>query len=224
MNVGSLSGTLPIQVGIADDYPVVLRGVESILEHCHDIVVAFSVESIVLLLKQLEEARPVDVLLCDYAFDDTPQADGLNLLRKIKRIAPSTHVLFLSAHAVPHIISGVLELGAAGFIGKSKTDFANLPQAIRTVQTGHIYLPSSLSSLLLEQVFWKKNQAVRLEMLSERELVVVRMICEGFSVAAIAERLHRSPKTVSNQKLSAMKKLGANNDIELSRIFRDLSS
>lgn len=224
MNAGGSSETLPIQVGIADDYPVVLRGVESILEHCHDIVVAFSVESIALLLKRLEETQPVDVLLCDYAFDDTPQEDGLTLLKKIRRIAPSTRVLFLSAHAVPHIISGVLRLGAAGFIGKSRTDFASLPQAIRTVQAGHIYLPASLSSLLLEQVFWEKNQAVRLDKLSERELVVVRMICEGFSVAEIAGRLYRSPKTISNQKLSAMKKLGASNDIELSHIFRDLSS
>lgn len=224
MNVGGLNEVLPIRVGIADDHPVVLRGVESILEHCQDIVVVFSVESVALLFKQLEEEQPVDVLLCDYAFDDTPHADGLNLLKKIRRIAPSIHVLFLSVHAVPHIISGVLKLGAAGFIGKNKTDFASLPQAIRTVRDGHIYLPVSLSSLLLEQVFWKKNQTVRLDMLSERELIVVRMICEGFSVAEIAERLYRSPKTVSNQKLSAMKKLGANNDIELSHIFRDLSS
>lgn len=221
MEQGHPVGNNLIRVGIADDYPVVLRGVESILTPCPEMVVEFSAECIARLMECLEKT-PVDVLLCDYTFDEDPHADGLNLLRRIRRSAPSTRVIFLSAHAVPHIISGALELGAAGFIGKGKSDFTNLPQAIRTVHGGNIYLPPSLSSLLLEQIFGRNTQPAGLSSLSERELTVARMICRGMTIGEIAQKQCRSPKTISNQKLSAMKKLGVSNDVELSRIFRDI--
>lgn len=217
-----MSTNNPIRVGIADDYPVVLRGVESILAPCSDIELAFAAESIAQLMDGLANS-PVDVLLCDYAFDDDPQADGLMLLRKIRRYAPNMRTIFLSAHALPHIISGALELGAAGFIGKSKADFTNLPQAVRSVHAGNIYLPESLSALLLSQIFSHQARASGLQSLSEREMTVARMICQGLSINTIAQRLHRSPKTISNQKTAAMKKLGVDNDVELSRVFRDLS-
>jgi two-component system capsular synthesis response regulator RcsB len=50
------------------------------------------------------------------------------------------------------------------------------------------------------------------------------MICNGMSIGAIAERLKRSPKTVSNQKNAGMKKLGARNDVELAAIMRKFRS
>jgi len=211
-----------IRVGIADDYPVVLRGVEAILSQCTDMELLFAEEDIGQLLAQLKHA-PIDVLLCDYSFDKDPLADGLELLRRISRIAPEVKVIFLSAHAAPHIISGALDLGAAGFIGKGKDDFASLPHAIRSAYEGKIYLPPSLSALMLGQMFTHQTDRIGLNMLSERELTVVQMICQGMSIGSVAERLHRSPKTISNQKVAAMKKLGVSNDVELCQAFRDLN-
>lgn len=215
-------GTL-IRVGIADDFPVVLRGVEAILAPCTDIALGFSAESIAQLMTALEQT-PVDVLLCDYAFDEDLQADGLDLLKRLRRHHPTLKVIFLSAHAQPQIIASALELGAVGFIGKSRNDFVNLPQAIYCVQNGQIYLPQSLSSALLGSLFSTQPRQNGLGQLSERELVVARMICQGMSISAIAERLNRSPKTISNQKIAAMKKLGVRNDVELSQVFQSLGS
>lgn len=220
----SLVQALPagvIRVGVADDYPVVLRGVESIISPCSDMRIIFSVETIHALMEQLKK-HPVDILLCDYTFEDDTQADGLDLLGKLQRFAPKMRVIFFSGHAAHHIISSALKLGAAGFVGKNKSDFVNLPQAIRSVNAGNIYLPPSLSALLLEQMYGNNNKLTGIQSLSGRELAVTQMICEGMSISDIAARLHRSPKTISNQKLSAMKKLGAFNDVDLSRIFRDI--
>ncbi len=212
-----------IRVAIADDYPVVLRGIEAILAPCPDITLAFSAESITQLMACLEQAA-VDVLLCDYAFDDDPQADGIDLLKRLRRHHPAVKVIFLSAHAQPHIISSALELGAVGFIGKSRSDFVNLPQAIYCVQNGQVYLPQSLSSALLGNLYRVHTRQSGLGQLSERELTVARMICQGMSIGTIAERLKRSPKTISNQKVAAMKKLGVSNDVELSRVFQTLDN
>ncbi|QNB09805.1 response regulator transcription factor [Herbaspirillum frisingense] len=162
---------------------------------------------------------PVDVLLCDYIFDYEPHADGLTRLRKIRLSAPVTRIIFLSAYAEPSIIADALRLGAAGFIGKGTADFANLPQAIRDAHIGNIYLSPSLSALMLRRLFDRKAKPTGIDNLSERELQIVRMIHQGMSIGEIADRECRSPKTISNQKQSAMKKLGVNNDVQLIQLF-----
>ncbi|WP_327192032.1 helix-turn-helix transcriptional regulator [Xanthomonas cassavae] len=49
------------------------------------------------------------------------------------------------------------------------------------------------------------------------------MTADGLTIAEIAERLHRSPKTISNQKIAAMRKLGARNDVELAALMQKLN-
>jgi two-component system capsular synthesis response regulator RcsB len=133
-------------------------------------------------------------------------------------------VLFLSSFSAFHIVSGALNHGAAGFIGKKEEDFAALPTAVRSVYGGSVYLPASLASVVLSNVF-KPDVKVRgnlQEALSPRELEVVRLLFDGSTIMEIADRLSRSPKTISNQKNSAMKKLAAKNDVELAKVVRDL--
>jgi two-component system capsular synthesis response regulator RcsB len=212
-----------IRVGIADDHPFILLGVEHIMLPCPDIEICFKSESIGQLLDRLVEI-PVDVLLCDYEFEGDPYADGLNLLDRIQRISPATQVVFLSAHCSTYIVSAALKAGAAGFIGKGREGLANLAIAVRTVKSGNIYLPDSLARKMQStEGCTGENDASR-GVLSEKEATVVRMICSGMSIGAIADRLKRSRKTVSNQKNAGMKKLGARNDVELVAIMREFCS
>jgi two-component system capsular synthesis response regulator RcsB len=162
--------------------------------------------------------------VCDYEFEGDPYADGLNLLDRIQRISPPTQVLFLSAHSSTYIVSAALSAGAAGFIGKGREGLANLAAAVRTVRAGSAYLPDSLATKLQSTVRRTGETDAPCNALSEKEATVVRMICNGMSIGAIAERLKRSPKTVSNQKNAGMKKLGVRNDVELVAIMREFCS
>ncbi|OAX57567.1 response regulator transcription factor [Xanthomonas graminis] len=209
-----------IRVGIADDHPIVLLGVNSVLKDNLDIEVVFSCEAIDQLLQLLAE-HPVDVLLCDYEFESDPQADGLHLLQRLRRLVPRTAILVLSAHSAPSIVSAALSLGASGFIGKSRADFGNLVTAVRNVAAGQMYVPGSLSAALLAARYGKSG-IVGVEALSAKEASVARMTADGLSIGEIATRLKRSPKTISNQKVAAMKKLGAKNDVELAALLREL--
>lgn len=209
-----------IRVGIADDHPIVLLGVNSVLKDSLDIEVVFSCEAIDQLLQLLAE-HPVDVLLCDYEFESDPQADGLHLLQRLRRLVPKTAILVLSAHSAPSIVSAALGLGASGFIGKSRADFGNLVTAVRNVAAGQMYVPGSLSAALLAARYGKSG-IVGVEALSAKEASVARMTADGLSIGEIATRLKRSPKTISNQKVAAMKKLGAKNDVELAALLREL--
>ncbi|VVU54047.1 LuxR family transcriptional regulator [Burkholderia anthina] len=208
-----------ITVGVADDHPLILRGVEYLLSASIDIEMRFQSESIGQLLDMLA-AKPVDVLVCDYEFEGDPYPDGLDLLVRIRRTFPGTRVLFLSSHASAYIVSKALDAGAAGFIGKGGEDYVDLAAAIRTVRSGGEYLSSSLKSQALFAESHSRRNGTRIEMLSAKEATVVRMICAGMSIAAIAERLKRSRKTISNQKNAGMKKLGARNEVELATIMQ----
>ncbi|AXW64655.1 DNA-binding response regulator (plasmid) [Ralstonia solanacearum] len=210
-----------IKVGIADDHPIVLLGATSMLKDHPDIEVVFTCETIEQLLEQLVE-HPVDILLCDYEFESDPQADGLHLLQRLRRLVPETRILLLSAHSTPSIVSATLSLGASGFIGKSRADFGNLATAVRKVASGSLYVPGSLSAALLSARYGKSG-IVGMEALSTREVIVAQMTADGLTIGEIAARLRRSPKTISNQKVAAMKKLGVKNDVELAAVLRELS-
>ncbi|MCC8395675.1 response regulator transcription factor [Paraburkholderia sp. MMS20-SJTR3] len=209
-----------LRVGLADDHPFILLGVEHLLLKCPDIEVCFKTESIQQLLDLLDEV-PVEVLVCDYEFEGDPYADGLGLLDRIRRVAPATRVVFLSSHSSPYIVSAALNAGAAGFIGKGQEGFVNLPTAVRTARNQSVYVPESLMDKVLQSNALTTETGATPGALSEKEATVVRMICDGMSISAIAARLKRSPKTVSNQKNAGMKKLGAKNDIELVTIMRE---
>lgn len=209
-----------ITVGVADDHPVVLQGVSSLLDACSDINIVFTTGHIGTLLELLIE-KPVNVLVCDYEFEADRHADGLNLLARIRRIAPDTRVLFLSSHSSAYIVTAALGAGAAGFVGKQHEDFANLAVAIRTVSHHNVYVPASLKARMLATT-GVANRTSWTARLSEKEATVVRMTCAGLSITDIAGRLNRSPKTVSNQKNAGMKKLGARNDIELLKVMREV--
>ncbi|WP_371141008.1 response regulator [Burkholderia cepacia] len=210
-----------ITVGVADDHPLILRGVEHLLSVNTDIEICFQSRCIGQLLDMLVE-KPVDVLVCDYEFEDDPYPDGLDLLVRIRRTAPATRVLFLSSHASAYIVSAALDAGAAGFVGKGGDDYMDLASAIRVVKNEGIYLPSSLKSQMLLAISHSRRRETRAEMLSTKEATVVRMTCAGMSISEIAERLKRSRKTISNQKNAGMKKLGARNEVELAAIMRKL--
>lgn len=209
-----------ISVGIADDHPVVLQGVASLLRAQSDIDIRFATESIGTLLELLVD-QPVDVLVCDYEFESDRHADGLNLLARVRRVAPHTRVLFLSVHTSAYIVSAALKAGAVGFIGKQHKDFASLAAAIISVSNQNVYVPDSLKQRMLSTAANSSRQTSWLTRLSEKEATVVRMICEGLSIGDIARRLNRSPKTVSNQKNAGMKKLGVRNDVELAKVMRE---
>jgi two-component system, NarL family, captular synthesis response regulator RcsB len=211
-----------IRVGIADDHPFILLGVDHLLQRHPDIQVCFKSESIGRLLQLLVDV-PVDVLVCDYEFEGDPYADGLNLLDRIRRVAPAVRVVFLSAHSSTHIISSALNAGAAGFVGKGPEGFVGLVTAIRVAKNKRVFLPDSIANRILSTSGCAAEGGSSLDSLSEKELTVVRMICDGMSIGAIAERLNRSRKTVSNQKNAGMKKLGARNDVELVTIVREWS-
>lgn len=204
-----------INIGVLDSQPIVLYGIKHLLKDSVDISLDFLSNNIDSFFSHMEEASSyINVILCDYEFINDPKPDGLALLKKIKRLYPNVIVILFSANYTPYVVSSAIGLGALGFIDKF-CDESHLIKAIMHIKkTSKVYLSETIMKQLLVKMV--SNQVVNCKMtLSKSEFEVVRLVSEGLSLNDIARKLHKSPKTISNQKNSAMRKIGVNNNIAL---------
>lgn len=217
-SVGSSNTHRSINVIVADDHPVVSAGVASILSAEMDINV-IGVTSTIAGLHLLLQEQPCDVLICDYSFTGDQQPDGVALFKRLRRNHPDISILVLTAHQdIALLVARIMDTGVAGFLRKSSPDFARLAAIVRRVHGGHKFVDPAVASELLEV---GTTTQTSIELLSERELEVFRMLGRGMSVTEIAMHTNRSIKTISHQKMKAMHKLGARSEADLYRIYAE---
>jgi two-component system, NarL family, captular synthesis response regulator RcsB len=215
-----------------DDHEVVLSGITYQLEREQGIAVLGTFSASRYLFDYLAKHAPAlvhtrHVLLLDYALG--PQdTDGIALIRRLCVQYPASPILIVSGHHQPSIVRLALMAGARGYIGKDCT-IAELVDAIRRVADGGKYVHPSLAerndlvpSAGAEAPAEAGEPASLATLLSPRELEVLRLVLQGIEVRHIAEKLHRSNKTISSQKRSAYRKLGIASDSELFRLERGL--
>ncbi|WP_175813677.1 response regulator transcription factor [Burkholderia contaminans] len=208
---------------VADDHPIVLVGIRRMLDGLPDIQIvatAGTTEELVAVLTR----HTCDVLICDFTFNTDASQDGIRLIERLLHLHPSVRIILLTVHEELMLVQRVLEMGVAGFIGKSSSTLEGLPLAIRAVYGGGLYLDPAISRMLSDRLLRKSPEARVGNPLSltKKEFEVVRLLVRGMSVTDIARETGRSIKTISTQKVRALKKLGARNDSELGERFRDL--
>jgi DNA-binding NarL/FixJ family response regulator len=149
----------------------------------------------------------VDVALVDLCL---PVIDGVALTSLLRETNPECHVLAMSAVEEPLQIARVLRAGANGYFFKSQ-DSEELAAAIRLVQGGVRYLPSSVSHAQL-------SACQTLDVLSAREREVLELLIDGCSNDEIASALFVARRTVETHRQRIMKKLGAHTIADLVHI------
>jgi DNA-binding NarL/FixJ family response regulator len=190
-----------LRVVVADDHPVVRKGLKALLEeqgHVRVVAEASDGES---AFRQAETLHP-DVLLLDLTM---PKLTGVEAMNLIRRCCPLVKVLALSDNEDRWYIEEVLRAGASGFIRKHATP-TEIVLALRVVASGGVYLEPGIAAKLVEPAAGRSAGATL--PLSERESTVLRLIARGFSNKEIAIRLSLSVKTVETYKCRMMDKLG----------------
>lgn len=205
-----------LRIFVADDHAVVLAGVRAILQRARPSLALTTADSGDELLELLGR-EPCDVLVTDFAMpqNDGRGQDGLRMLRTIRRNHPQLRIVVLTMIDNPSLLRAILELGVLGLVGKASA-IEDLPAAIDAVAAGRGYISNDLQAGLAAEA--DKPAASGL---SAREVEVVRLFAEGLSVSEIAQRLHRSVKTISHQKVDAMRKLGIENHSQLYAYARE---
>ncbi|MFI8223387.1 response regulator [Pseudomonas sp. NPDC085632] len=199
-------------VVIADDHPIVLLGVRELVERDQRFrVVGEAVGSDELI--KLLETRPVDLLITDFNMPaESPYGDGLKLVEYLTRHFPKVRVLVLTMISNPLILTRLQELGVLAVIQKNQLhdEIATALKAIAKGSPVRWQAPAPTSV-----VNDGADLDERFSRLSPKEHEILRLFVQGQGVNDIARNLNRSAKTISTQKVSAMRKLEVSSDQEL---------
>ena len=209
----------PIRVLLADDHDILRQGLKLLFKTQSDIHVigeARTGKDAVTLTKEL---RP-HVVIMDISM---PDMDGLEACREIHLKLPEVQVLMLTMHESEEYFLQSLRMGAAGYLVKKAAPL-ELSQAVRTIAHGGAYLYPGLAKALIRifltdypspkppsgiQISSRKGETLarRLEILTPRELEVLKLVAEGHTNQEIADHLVLSIKTVQAHRAHVMEKL-----------------
>lgn len=218
---GESGSTSPIRVLLADDHDILRQGLKMLLSLQQEMQVVGEARTGWEAVEMAQELQP-DVVVMDITM---PEMDGLEACRIIHNQQPATQVLFLTMHESEEYFLQSLRMGAAGYLVK-KAAPTELQMAISEVARGGAFLYPGLARALIRAYVedaapaspaQASNLAQELQILTQRELEVLRLVAEGRTNQEIADQLVLSIKTVQAHRANVMEKLGMHDITKLVR-------
>ncbi|WP_429057996.1 response regulator [Aeromonas jandaei] len=202
---------MSFKIILADDHPLILTGIRSLIDqitpHCEVIAEAYQVSDLLNLLQQ----HHCDLLITDFSMPGDTRSDGMVMIQQLRRDYPNLSIIVLTQIQNSAILQSLIQAGVKGLILK-KSVINELADAIRQILLGHRYIgPTVQMQLASTGISGQGNN----NPLTPKESEVVRLLASGMSVTQVADYLHRSVKTISTQKKSAMTRLGISSDSAL---------
>lgn len=183
-----------IKVAIADDHTLFRTGVKTSLSQRKDIQMVAEAENGMQLMNLLRHIQP-DVVLLDIQM---PIMGGLTALPEIKKLYPNVKVIMLSFLNDHSVISKMMELGANSYITKeSGADM--IYDAIKAVYQNDFYFNDLTNKALLSGLRTKRTAESSMPQdvhLNEKEITILKLMCEEKSTKEIADMVDLSPRTV----------------------------
>ena len=193
-----------VRVLLADDHNVVRAGLKALLESSGSVDVVGEASSGDEAVDKARSLEP-DIVIMDLAM---PGMDGIRATRRITELKLPTRVLVLTIHDEDEYLEPALDAGAAGFLNKSVAD-TDIMGAIEALIRGHSYLPRRAATLLARRkADSPSTEGPGPEVLSPRELTVIKLYARGFTASEMGSQVFLSPKTVEGYLARAKTKLG----------------
>lgn len=183
-----------IKVAIADDHALFRTGVKTSLSSRKDIQMVAEAENGMQLLNLLRHIQP-DVILLDIQM---PIMDGLTTLPEIKKLYPGVKVIMLSMHNDHSVISRMMEIGANSYLTK-ESGSEMIYEAIRGVYEQDFYFNDLTNKALLSGLRTKRTIESSMPQdvqLTDKEITILKLMCEEKSTKEIADIVDLSPRTV----------------------------
>jgi DNA-binding NarL/FixJ family response regulator len=199
-----------IRVLLADDHTLVRAGIRSLLETLPGIKVVAEASNGIEALNLIDQFHP-DVVLMDIAMSEL---NGLEATSRILKDYPDTKVIILSMHANEEYVWKALRMGAKGYLLKD-AGMAELELAVKAVVRGETYLSPPISRQVISDYVSRvssdqEKQSLtgqETERLTPRQREILRLIAEGYTTQAIAQKLDISIKTVETHRTQLMERL-----------------
>ena len=198
-----------IRILVADDHELVRRGLRGLLKEAFPEVVLGEALDAGQTLAAAEK-KAWDLVVLDI---NMPGRGGLEVLQDLKRLYPKLPVVMLSTFPEKHYAVRAFKLGASGYVSKESAS-GELLAAVRKALAGGRYITPSLAEALAATVAGESPAAPH-ELLSNRELQVLRMVASGKSLKQIAAELSLSEKTIGTYRTRIGQKLNVGTNVEL---------
>jgi NarL family two-component system response regulator LiaR len=201
-----------IKVLIADDHTLVREGTRQILEHEPDLEVVAEAADGEEAVNLAGSSKP-DVAIIDIAM---PKLDGIQATKQIKALYPTIAVLILTAYDDEQFIFSLLEAGAAGYLLKNVRG-RELIDAVRSIYAGESVLHPAIARKVLDLFVPAPGKALKqepIEVLSRREIDILKLATEGLGNQNIANELCLSLRTVQAHLGHIFNKLGVSSRTE----------
>ena len=200
-----------LKVAIADDHPVVRKGVSSILSSDPGIEVTAEYESASGLMGELPQAT-WEALVLDINLRD---GNGVELTQQIVQQRPNSKVLILSIYPEEQYALRAMKAGAMGYLNKESIP-EKLVDAVLRIGSGKRFISEALADLLARQALNDDTEEPH-HRLSDREFQVLCLLAAGKGNQEIASHLFVSTKTVSTYRSRILVKLGLETTADLIR-------
>lgn len=192
-----------INVMIADDHSMVREGIKQLLELDGDIVVVAEANTGKQCMELLDENR-TDVLLLDI---NMPDMNGLQVLQKLREQKKNVRVLILTIHNEIEYLVKAVEIGVDGYVLKDSNSSV-LKKAIYNVYNGETFIQPELAPLLKIKLDERSTNSNNVnDLLTKREIEVLKLLAEGLFNKEIAFNLAISEKTVKNHVSNIFRKI-----------------
>jgi DNA-binding NarL/FixJ family response regulator len=205
---------LVTRILVADDHPIVRSGLKKVIDAQPDMkVVAEAENGSQAVKKALSE--DVHLAILDVSM---PKTTGIQAAEELHKRNPDLKVLMLSMYDSEQFLFESLKAGASGYVLKSDAD-QDIVEAIRRTMRGQSFLyPSAISTLVKDFVDrGRPEETEQFDILTPRELQVLKLIAEAHTSKQIAQELVISIKTVERHRQNILDKLGMSDRVELTR-------
>ena len=196
-----------IKIAIVDDHDLFREGIRLVLGQIENFEVVFDTPSGILFLEFLQNSFP-DVVLMDI---NMPVIDGIETTRKAIELQANLNVIALTMFSDTTHYTQMINAGIKGFILKKSNKY-ELQQAINTVYAGGNYFSQEI---LQKMAFRSVNFSNGTDQMTQRELEVLNLVCNGLTSQEISDKLFISIKTVEVHRTNIFQKSAVRNSSEL---------
>ncbi|MDH7568239.1 MAG: response regulator transcription factor [Armatimonadota bacterium] len=203
-----------VRVLIADDHPLILEGLGSLLQRQPDIEVVGTAKTGPEAVAAALELDP-DVVLMDIRM---PELDGVEATRRIRSLSPHVRVIILTVYEDDASIFNAIKAGASGYMLKD-VEMESLVDSIRRAARGESLIHPTIAARVLEEFGRltrerESTPADLFQQLTRREIEILHLLAEGLTNKEIAFRLGISEKTVKNHLSNIFDKLQVNDRMQ----------